>query len=98
MINSIFNNNRIKVLKLLVVSTSGNSVPQEMHQIHSRLKQLEMNSSSAALELIRVLNAINNITGDVKIMKINMTKIIDSVEAAPAIRQIPKELQDLQKV
>jgi hypothetical protein len=27
-----------------------------------------------------------------------MTKISDSVEAAPAIRQLPKELQELQKV
>jgi uncharacterized coiled-coil DUF342 family protein len=77
---------------------TGNNVPQEMHSIHSHLKELDSNSSSIKVELNRAFDIINNLTAEVNQMKLQMTKISDSVEAAPAIRQLPKELQELQKV
>lgn len=77
---------------------TGNNVPQEMHTIHSQMKQLDANASELKLELSRAFGIITNLTAELNTMKQKMAKISDSVEAAPAIRQIPKELQDLQKV
>ena len=48
--------------------------------------------------LVLAFDRIDNLTEEVKQIKTLLTKISDSVEAAPAIRQLPKELQDLQKV
>lgn len=104
MIVSIFftlfkiNFNNLFLKYVFIVSVTGNSVPQEMHSIHSHLKQLDSNWSSIRVELNRAFDIINNLTTEVKQIKLQMAKISDSVEAAPAIRQLPKELQELQKV
>jgi uncharacterized coiled-coil DUF342 family protein len=85
-------------LWLCVVSNSGNGVPPELHSIHSHLKTLDGNISAIKVDVIRAFDSIDNLTQEVKQMKLQMSQIADSVEAAPAIRQLPKELQDLQKV
>lgn len=91
---------RIDSLQIAIndLSLTGNNVPQEMHSIHSHLKQLDSNSSTIRVELNRAFDIMINLTAELKQMKLQLAKISDSVEAAPAIRQLPKELQDLQKV
>ncbi|XP_054160094.1 uncharacterized protein LOC128958302 [Oppia nitens] len=80
------------------LSVSGNSVPQEFHSIHSHLQRLDANLSAIKTDVLRAFDSIANLTEEVKLMKQQLSKISDSVEAAPAIRQLPKELQDLQNV
>ena len=86
------------VLSLPLMSMSGNTVPQEMHSIHSHLKTLDTNVTAFGARLVQAVDRIDNLTLEVKQIKISLAKISESVEAAPAIRQLPKELQDFQKV
>ncbi|CAG2122041.1 unnamed protein product, partial [Medioppia subpectinata] len=91
---------RIDALQTAIndLSNSGNGIPQELHSIHSRMKLLDTNISAIKADVFRAFDSIANLTQEVKQMKSQLNKIADSVEAAPAIRQLPKELQDLQKV
>ena len=80
------------------MSNSGTGVPQELHSIHSHMKTLDANISAIKADVIRAFDSIDNLTQEVRQMKTQMSSIADSVEAAPAIRKLPKDLQDLQKV
>ena len=80
------------------MNANGQNVPQEMHSVHSRLKLLESNSSDHLLKLSKQFNQVDNLTHEISMIKDKMAKLSDSVEAAPAIRQIPKQLETLEKV
>ena len=80
------------------MQSSKSNLPEEMHLIHSRLKVLEQNSTQLRSELGIALDLASNMTNDIAQIQGKLQKISDSIEAAPTIAQLPKDVEELKKV
>lgn len=69
-----------------------------MHLIHSQLKKLDQNSTQLRNELSIALDLASNMTNDIAQIQAKLQKVSESIEAAPAIAQLPKDVDDLKKV
>ena len=87
-----------KFCKLFAVQSAKSNLPEEMHLIHSNLKKLEQNSTQLRTELTLALDLTANMSADIVQIKERLEKISQSIEAAPTIAQLPKDVEDLKKV
>lgn len=66
--------------------------------MHAQLKSLEANNTHLRLELANVLKLVDNLTSEVGELRSSLHTISCSNEAAPALKQLPKDVEDLKKV
>lgn len=69
-----------------------------MHIIHSHLKILDQNQTQIKSELNMALDLAANMTNDIAQIQSKLQKISESIEAAPTIAQLPKDVDNLKKV
>lgn len=69
-----------------------------MHLVHAHLQKLDQNSTQFKSELGIVLDLAANMTNDIAQIQAKLQKISESIEAAPTIAQLPKDVEDLKKI
>ena len=80
------------------MQSAKSNLPEEMHLIHSNLKKLEQNSTQLRNELTIALDLTSNMTTEIAQIREKLDKISQSIEAAPTIAQLPKDVENLKKV
>ncbi|KAJ6219503.1 hypothetical protein RDWZM_005315 [Blomia tropicalis] len=95
---SLYNRLQLLQTNLDGLQSSKSNLPEEMHIIHSHLKVLDQNSTQINVKLAIALESITNLTTDIVQIQAKLQKITDSIEAAPTIAQLPKDVEDLKKV
>lgn len=83
---------------IYAVQSTKSNLPEELHLIHSHLKKLDQNSTLQRNKLSIALDMAANLTNDITLMQTKLQKISESIEAAPTIAQLPKDVDDLKKV
>ena len=69
-----------------------------MHLIHSHLKMLDQNTTFLKSKVNTAFDLVANITNDIAQIQTKLQKISESIEAAPTITQLPKDVENLKKV
>ncbi|KAH9399476.1 Efcab14p [Tyrophagus putrescentiae] len=92
--------NRLELLQVNIdgLQSTKSNLPEEMHLIHSQLKKLDQNSTQLRNELSIALDLASNMTNDIAQIQAKLQKVSESIEAAPAIAQLPKDVDDLKKI
>ncbi|XP_035220199.1 uncharacterized protein LOC118193255, partial [Stegodyphus dumicola] len=71
------------------------NTPEALHLIHSTLRQLDSNVTMLYIEVRKNIADIENITCEVKQLKEVSNNLKESIAAAPAIQQLPKDVHSL---
>ncbi|XP_015923195.1 EF-hand calcium-binding domain-containing protein 14 isoform X2 [Parasteatoda tepidariorum] len=77
------------------VEAGNKNTPEALHVIHSSLKQLDSNVSVLYIDVRKNIADIENITSEVKHLKEVASSLRESIAAAPAIQQLPKDMHAL---
>ncbi|XP_054706432.1 EF-hand calcium-binding domain-containing protein 14-like isoform X2 [Uloborus diversus] len=77
------------------VEAGNRNTPEALHVIHSKLKQLDSNVTMLYIEVRKNIADIDNITSEIKVLKDVTNNLKESIAAAPAIQQLPKDVHSL---
>ncbi|KFM60610.1 EF-hand domain-containing protein, partial [Stegodyphus mimosarum] len=77
------------------VEAGNRNTPEALHLIHSTLRQLDSNVTMLYIEVRKNIADIENITCEVKQLKEVSNNLKESIAAAPAIQQLPKDVHSL---